>query len=155
MNERKPWEQRDGEPDAAYKRFLAYLRLGPQRSLEAAYRVYCEKAGKGRKRPEPPGNWRRDYTAYEWRKRADAYDIDCLRRDGRDVVLDFIASLRIIARKSRKVLEDAEPTGWSAAVSSVQALGAYISADAVAAVADDSDDADASADVGADGGAAA
>lgn len=154
MNERKPWEQRDGEPDAAYKRFLAYLRLGPQRSLEAAYRAHG-KAPEGSKRPRVPGQWKRDSAAYEWRKRADAYDIDCLRRDGRDVVLDFIASLRIIARKSRKVLEDAEPTGWSAAVSSVQALGAYISADAVAAVADDSDDPDASADVGADGGAAA
>lgn len=73
----KPWEQKEGEPDLWYGRFLTYyLPLGRlRRSLEKAYRAACEDEGRT---PQLRGNDISKWSAYlkqwNWKERATAWD---------------------------------------------------------------------------------
>jgi hypothetical protein len=84
--ERKPWDQMVDEPDAAYRRFLVYLGLGPGRSIEKAI-----EAEKGIKRQN--GQWYRDSSNYRWKERTAAYDIAMLAPQmGSEVVINWTAA---------------------------------------------------------------
>jgi hypothetical protein len=61
-----------GEAPAWYRRFAAYVALGPSRTIAAVWR---QEAPGGRKRQELPGNWRRTARVYRWEERAAAYDL--------------------------------------------------------------------------------
>ena len=64
-----PWERQQNESRKAFQAFCAYRKLGPQRSLDAAWREFAK-----RKRGVAPGSWTKWSRLYEWVKRADAYD---------------------------------------------------------------------------------
>ncbi|HZW02886.1 MAG TPA: PBSX family phage terminase large subunit [Anaerolineaceae bacterium] len=72
MDERKPWEQMEGEPNRWYQRFSAFRLLGPGRSVEAVFRKEREAAGgKGRK---PTRHWYGNAQVWQWKPRAEAWD---------------------------------------------------------------------------------
>lgn len=64
------WERQPGDTKASYTAFLAYLELGPKRSLRNAYRVFTEQPDA----PEASSHWRRWSAAQNWVERAEAYD---------------------------------------------------------------------------------
>lgn len=68
--ELRAWDQRADESAKAYRAFEAFLDLGPDRSLDAAFRSYKGVSGVRR----APGIWQRWYALYKWRDRADEYD---------------------------------------------------------------------------------
>src|ERR1041385_5367355 len=72
MNEeRKVWEQMEGESSLLYGRFTTYLRLGTKRSVAAVYK----KEKKGEKGNNiPHGSWYDDAKQWNWESRARAYD---------------------------------------------------------------------------------
>lgn len=131
-DERKPWEQLPEEPDAAYTHFLIYRNLGPARSLDAAYRVFKGATKRG-KRLQAPSGWGRESAQYDWVSRAAAWDVDVLVEHGRDTVVAFVESLRAIAFKSLRVLEDEriKPKSWAAALEAVSLLGGFIPSETV------------------------
>jgi hypothetical protein len=96
-DERKPWDQMEGESDAAYARFMFYVMLGMQRSVTEAFRKWMEekektkeegqeqesKARKGTKRHDgAAGQWKRDSADFSWDRRASAWDKDQFVRFG-------------------------------------------------------------------------
>ncbi len=76
------WEQQGPESDLWYSRFHDhYLILGPERSLEQAYRKYRESQQETgidpvSRRPtrKLPGSWRAACAKWRWLERARAYD---------------------------------------------------------------------------------
>lgn len=74
MDERKAWERLDGEPMLWFNRFSRFRRLGPERSLLAAYNQW--RGEKGRERatgvPEP---WARARDGWDWIERAEDWDL--------------------------------------------------------------------------------
>lgn len=137
----KPWDKLPNEPDAAYARFLVYLRLGRTRSLDAAYAADRGTAPKRAKTRQPSGarrsgTWSDDCATYRWTERALAYDIDALTSKGYETVIDFVNTLAILANKTVKALADEKikPRGLKAIVEMVNVLGSYIPAETVAAV---------------------
>ncbi len=67
-----PWERRAEEPGKWYARFEIYRTLGPQRSLNQAYRLAArleELHGK-----HPGEYWSKIARRWEWAARAEAWD---------------------------------------------------------------------------------
>jgi hypothetical protein len=76
-----PWERQRGETAIGYALFMAYLKLGPQRTLRAAYASYVSsRRGTGAKGvlPQAPGRvsgqYARRSVAWRWAERAKAWD---------------------------------------------------------------------------------
>jgi phage terminase large subunit len=80
MDERKPWEQMEGESSRWFQRFNAFRLMGPGRSILAVYlaewRVRQEKAGKSSQNQptRTPGSWSKQAKADQWHERAVAWD---------------------------------------------------------------------------------
>jgi hypothetical protein len=72
------WDQQPGEPSLWYGRFVAYLALGPSRSVERAYAVVRETENlKGQR---PGAKWYDAAHRWNWERRAQAYDAEQRRR---------------------------------------------------------------------------
>jgi hypothetical protein len=71
-----PWSPRrlPGESAVAYRAFSVYLNLGPDLSLDHAYKRFCDDQGKNRKSARHPGSWSAWSQKYKWGKRAKAHD---------------------------------------------------------------------------------
>lgn len=90
--ERKPWEQMEGEPDLWYGRFRVYLLMGSRRSVGAVYRKeYHVKARQTTLKIS--GDWYEAAKQWNWLERARDYDE--FQRAEED---------RIIAEEREKVL---------------------------------------------------
>ncbi len=63
----RPWDRQPGEKLEWHRRFLTYLRLGPGRSIQAAWEAL---GGQG----PVPRSWLDAARAYNWEERARAYD---------------------------------------------------------------------------------
>lgn len=69
--ERKSWEQMEGESSLLYGRFTVYLRLGTKRSIATVYK----KEKKGEKGSNiPHGSWYDVEKEWKWKERAKDYD---------------------------------------------------------------------------------
>ena len=64
----KPWQQLPDEPPQWYDRFEIYLRLGPSRTLAAAYRIWAGSQGR------PSKTARERAEEWRWQERAIAWD---------------------------------------------------------------------------------
>ncbi len=97
------WDRMVGEPARWFDRFEVYRLLGPGRSLDSAYRAYSGKAT-GR----AGESWWRNFRAWEWQRRAEAWDEaerERLRREEEE--------RRRKAREERlAVLEAARVAAW-------------------------------------------
>jgi hypothetical protein len=69
----KPWNQREGEPDKWYARFLVYLNLGVNRTVEKC-RLKCLENGTEDKRGTGMVSFQKTATNYEWIARANSFD---------------------------------------------------------------------------------
>lgn len=78
----KPWAQQPGEPALWYARFHEFMLLGPERTLEQAYRKFREGAQTGvdpASRTPPgrlPGSWSEKSREWSWIERSRSYDAD-------------------------------------------------------------------------------
>jgi hypothetical protein len=71
--ERKPWDQMEGEPHRWYGRFKVYLELGPTRTIYGAARAAGERS---RNKPYAYGSdWTLNARKWRWRERANAWDV--------------------------------------------------------------------------------
>lgn len=73
--ERKPWEQMEGESDLWYGRFRTYLLMGSRRSVNAVFEAE-NKEKQGKTRTKISRNWYDAANAWEWQARANAYDLE-------------------------------------------------------------------------------
>lgn len=72
------WDIQAGEPPEWFARFTVWLELGPQRTLDEAWRQWVrgtsEAKRSGAKRPN--SSWYEKSREWRWRERATAYDLD-------------------------------------------------------------------------------
>jgi hypothetical protein len=73
MEERKPWEQIEGESDLWYGRFRSYLLMDFKRSVSAVFQLETEES-RGKQSTETHGYWYEYAKKYEWEERARKYD---------------------------------------------------------------------------------
>jgi hypothetical protein len=76
-DERKPWDQLEGESNEAYARFLVYRNLGPTRSVLLAYAALRPDAPESKKKQTRSASriWWDNYRAFHWKDRAAAWDV--------------------------------------------------------------------------------
>lgn len=84
MEERKPWEQMEGESTRWFSRFDKFRCMNPwERSIAAVFHEEnSKKLEKTRKKNDPDGTWYKFAVTWKWEERAAAYDKH--RRDARD-----------------------------------------------------------------------
>ena len=68
----EPWARQHGEPGLWYGRFVVYRDLGPERTIEAAYRVVRER--EGLRSARPGAAWYGAAKDWAWAERAAAWD---------------------------------------------------------------------------------
>lgn len=82
MDEETPWDRQPGENNLWFRRFQAFLRLGPRRSLLSAYIRELDQRGLStNKKTSAPGSWQDAYRKFTWPARAEAWDEDVARRE--------------------------------------------------------------------------
>src|SRR5690348_4018532 len=124
-----PWSQMPEEPDADFAEFLAYLHLGPSRSIEAAYRIGRTPRKSGRTRVSaPPGTQYKMAARWEWVKRATAHDIANLQEAGRRIVAGYLAAVdAAVAKQLKAILGDKmEPATWAQVLDTFGAIGQIV-----------------------------
>ena len=92
-DETDPWDQRPGEPPGAYAAFLAYLKLGPDRSLEGA----AERVGLSKSRV------RHLSSRWEWGSRAASWEVEAARRQFQALAREEQAALEQQLREARNL----------------------------------------------------
>lgn len=146
--ERAPWERLEGEPAAAYARFLVYRNLGPTRTLQRAWEAHLQAGRRGRggrnrtKSDAEPAThrsstWAANAVAFQWSERAREWDIAMLSQVGAEAVVDFVNILRLYAARTLEALNDGgaiKPDGFGQITAAVNTLGALIPAETVEAV---------------------
>ncbi len=133
---RQQWEQLEGEPDAAYARFLVYRNLGPARSLDAAYQLVAGHAAKRRKTPRVSGQWQDDSVRFGWVERAAAWDIYTLTAVGMQAVIKWVNALDQAIEQTLIHLKAGthKPRTWKETIDAVVALGNFIPAETVSEI---------------------
>lgn len=76
------WERQADEPPEWFARFRIYRDLGPDRSMEAAWRLWNEArpATERSNAKRAPSGWVGRSKRHDWRERAAAWDVDRRRR---------------------------------------------------------------------------
>ena len=144
-HDKKPWEQRDGEPDAAYARLLLYCHLGPGRSLDAAYALTASKRVKSRRSGIPnlraSGTWAADSSNWKWEARAKSWDVDQLADVGKAIVVKYVNALDLALGKVLTALHGKmSPRTWAQTIEALTILGSFIPQETVASIREDSPD---------------
>lgn len=86
----RPWDRQDGEPVRAFERFERFRLLGPNRSLDAAYRAQKGAEGRGER---APGAFRRLAEEWNWASRAEAWDLEVAEESRREAEKKYKARL--------------------------------------------------------------
>jgi len=88
MPERHPWERQEGETAKGFEAFELFRRLGPDRTVQAAWEQYFFRPGTRRERgtkgvSPAPGYFKRWSARWRWHERAVAWDeeVAALARD--------------------------------------------------------------------------
>jgi hypothetical protein len=133
---KKQWEQREGEPNEAYARFLVYRNLGVGRTLDAAYSVSNSVGIKRNKSERSGGQWHDDSAAWDWKDRSAAWDIEVLAEVGRGVVAKFVGAIDLSFGVIIQQLASGniKPKSWSAVLGAITTLGAFIPQETVSEI---------------------
>jgi hypothetical protein len=78
MSDRQPWDQASDEPSLWFRHFERYRLLGANRNVLAAYNSLRDEKGKHHV-TRPPQTWYNAHKAWDWEKRATAWDAHCLK----------------------------------------------------------------------------
>jgi hypothetical protein len=129
--EQEPWDQLSGESDAAYARFLFYLEIGPQRSIDEAYRQWNEKRPKtARKRSKTPqaanGQWKDDSAKYRWIERSLAWDRKQFTLKAERAVDRFVEVLLEGMATTIEAMRTRKPTSWNQILESIRVFGQHV-----------------------------
>ncbi len=110
-----PWDQTEAEPAQHYKYFLYYLNTGITRTVrKASMAFHADMDDEARLKDEvadiPLHEWIREWqnlaSKWEWVRRADAYDIETLKDQGKMVMKRMGEALEKASEKILKALED-------------------------------------------------
>ena len=110
----RPLDRRPTETAKAYAAFRDYVLLGPQRTVEAAWRAW-RAAANGSKQPpgRPSGQYRKWARQHEWEARAIAHDEVVVRTHAQDqhaaALADAARARARLAALTADRLEAAEP----------------------------------------------
>lgn len=74
--ERKPWQQREGEPDLWYDRFEVFRMLGAFRSVRKTYQAFQREDPEMYTGKTTPPGWHEKAKQWGWAERARAYDLE-------------------------------------------------------------------------------
>ncbi len=69
------WERMENEPTKWYNRFERYRLMGSNRSVLATYHAESANNGNGRQKGLTPGSWSINADKWNWKARAEAWDM--------------------------------------------------------------------------------
>jgi PBSX family phage terminase large subunit len=108
IDERQPWDRRDGEAYVRHSWFNIFRLMGPGRTLNGAYKLVRAQQGKipGK---NAPGSWRRMADEDDWWPRAEAWDkwvIDQADKKWREQIMGEAELLARLSQMGRASISD-------------------------------------------------
>ncbi len=128
------WDQQQDENRVAYMQFLTYRNLGPTRTIDGAYRAYLKDFALSEKVPErAPGNWREASSEFQWKHRAEAFDLWRLCTYGNRAAVFYTYAVEKMAEKLARAVDLADETDlgtkqWRAVLETLDRVSAQLSA---------------------------
>jgi len=100
-----PWDRQPGETDSAYQAFELFRRLGPDRTVQAAWDQYWDRPGNrrkagGKQAGQAQGYFRAWSSRHHWHERAVAWD-DEVAALARDQELDRELKARVAEQEEQ------------------------------------------------------
>jgi hypothetical protein len=132
-----PWDRREGESEADYAKFMAYLSLGPTRTINTAYRSFVGVVAgpdkTGRRSKYPPGSWLALSSRWEWVERTAAWDTHNLRAAALRIAKLWVAGVEVLARKAFRSAKQYNPGDkpWAAVLDTFKVVSANLSFEAI------------------------
>jgi hypothetical protein len=127
----KSWEQQEGETEEWHGRFLAFLGMGPGRTLLRAYRL-CHPDGES---AAVSGPWRTEARARQWQKRANDFDLSAFKEIAREAAATYSEAIRHLGKKALAAmaseLPEMQPRSWDEALGAFAYLGGLFPADTI------------------------
>lgn len=102
------WERLTDETEESYVRFLVYRNLGPMRSLDIAYKQFCNAHNRSKSPQYASGQWKDDCAKYSWVSRARAWDIYNLTESGKETFVKFLATLNALVTKAYQTIQNSK-----------------------------------------------
>lgn len=135
------WDQLADESLVEYRRFCAFMSLGPTRTLDRAYRHYCKRLVEGDEAPargrQAPGNWHDNCRKNRWYERALAWDVSRLKANGNRAAVLYYHLLETLAAKAIRhaTRRDVTPASdeWPQLVATARAIGQRLPGEAAEA----------------------
>jgi hypothetical protein len=91
--ERKPWDQMEGEPSLWYGRFRSFLEMGFKRNVNALYKKEVLK-NPGKLYPLVDNEWYKVCREWNWKERAKAYDANWIEEQDKIIAQEKEIVLR-------------------------------------------------------------
>lgn len=108
MDELKPWQQLDGEPNRAYEHFLHYLYSPRPRDLTKAYKgVFPDSNGR------VSDLWRKEAKLWQWEERAHLFDVEQITKHGQEVVVNMVDAMRLLSRRLMEAISTQRGEVWT------------------------------------------
>jgi hypothetical protein len=106
MPERQPWERQEGETAKGFEAFELFRRLGPARTVQAAWEQYWQRPGNrrrtgGKEAGVPHGYFRAWSSRWRWHERAAAWDEEVAAL-ARDQELDRELRARVVEQEEEQ-----------------------------------------------------
>ncbi|MCL5950741.1 MAG: hypothetical protein M1132_03310 [Chloroflexi bacterium] len=123
------WDRLDGEPLAAFNKFVVYRSLGPGRSLGKAAALYGRSSSRSNraKLRRPSGRWSTLSVRWAWVSRAQAYDCWVVLSNSDKAILGFYEGVTVAIEKSVRELKETNPKGWKQASQTLATFASFIS----------------------------
>jgi hypothetical protein len=135
--DKKPWEQREDESNAAYARFLAYRNLGPLRTLQKAYEAYqADQPEKNRNKTKKfTQQWANDSTGFGWVDRATAWDVDNFLTKGERTATLYMSAVERYTEILFQFLDQGvQPDDFDSATKSIELLHKLLPGETIGAI---------------------
>ena len=122
---RQKWDQQPDETVKDYRRFLAFLGIGPTRTIEAFWRKSSTDAN--RRQSRPPGRLHKLAREHDWHDRAIAHDLHNLLSQNERFAAIMVDTMTNAARLlGEAFLEDFRPTTWAEGLDGLDRLAKYL-----------------------------
>lgn len=127
-----PWGQLPNEPDSSFVRFMAYLALGPGRSIRRAYRAWARQRGGNNPQQKAAGSWTKDSARFDWPARARAFDLATFNDVGKDAVIALVNAINETSVRTLRALKKSKgPRDWPEILETLKLLSLAIPAETI------------------------
>lgn len=139
-----PWDRLPGESVQEFAQFSAYRFCGSARSVDRAYRKYCEQVAgpdeAGGRPRRAPNSWDHLAAKWQWKERAVAWDAAQIRVAAAHIATLWVTGIELLVSKGVVAARKYNPgeKEWRSVIETFQTVALHLTPEGVRALAETS-----------------